>query len=163
MFSIYFVCLVYTSYSKLSIYHKRIQEYVYLLILCCVRVALELWPDGEYALPRPVYDCPSQALHNWTTGMARIKLRPLHYNKSASSWSRNFHHLGTSEPNELIISTCATGSDKSVASTPAEDNRQVWPEGSYCIYKTSGDCPKGLFLYYGIIIIKLVVIWDCHS
>ena len=117
------------------------------MLLCA---ALELWPYGKYALPRPVYDCPSQSLHNWTTGMVRIKLQPLRFNLSASSWSPNFHHLGTSVPNEFIMTTCATSYDESTTSLPTEKNRQGWPEGSYCIYKTGGDCPNGLYLQYSI-------------
>ena len=125
--------------------------------------ALELLPDGKYALPRTVYDCPSQSLHNWTPGMARIQLRPLQLNISSSYWPRNFHHLGTNEPSEFVISTCATGHDESATQASAEDNRQAWPEGSYCIYQTGAECPNGLCLYYGIIIIKLVLVWDYHS
>ena len=121
-------------------------------------VALELWPDGKYALPRPIYDCPSQSLHNWTPGVARIQPRSLQYNMSASSWSRNFRHLGTNEPDEFIISTCASGHEESATRAPTEDDGQTWPEGSYCIYKIDADCPNGLCLYYGIIIIKLVVL-----
>ena len=120
------------------------------IVLLCAE--LELWPYGKYALPRPVYDCPSQSLHNWTTGMARIQLRPLQFNMSASAWSQNFLHLGTNEPNELIITTCATSYDESTTSLPNEKYRQGWPEGSYCIYRTSDDCPDGLCIYHNIIL-----------
>ena len=116
--------------------------------------ALEVWPDGKYALPRPVYDCPSQSLHNWTNGVARIQLRPLQFNMSASSWSPNFHHLGTNEPNEFIITTCATRYDEPITYLPTEKNRQEWPQGSYCIYKTGDNCPNGLCIYYFFLIIK---------
>ena len=111
------------------------------IVLCAVP---ELWPAGKYALPRPVYGCPSQSLHNWTAGMASIQLRPRQHNASASSWSRNFHHLGTNDPNKFIMTTCATGRDESVTPGPTERKRPAWPKGNYCTYKTGGDCPKGL-------------------
>ena len=115
----------------------------YSFVVCAV---FEQWPEGKYALPRPVYDCPSKSLQNWTAGMAKIHLRPRQDNTPASSWSTIFHHLGTNQPNEFIMATCASGRDESAASAPTEKNeknRAAWPKGSYCIYKTGSDCPNG--------------------
>ena len=136
--------------AKSTLCGRALYKSVIIIIIMCV--ALELWPDGKYALPRPVYDCPSQSLHKWTTGMAMIKLRPLPFNMPASSWSGNLHHLGTNKPNEFIITACATDHDESTTLAVTEDNRQPWPEGSYCIYKTGGDCPNGLCIILNVFV-----------
>ena len=144
-------------------------KYMHFCWSCVVYAELGLWPEGQYALPRPVYDCPSQSLHNWTTGMAMIQLGPRTNNTASSSWSANFHHLGTNEPKEFIITTCAKGREGPVSGAPTEKNKHMWPQGNYCIYKIGDDCPKGWWTKFttplfilkqtGCIFSKIITVW----
>ena len=100
------------------------------------------WPEGSFALPRPAFDCPAKAVHNWTTGITRIRQVPLSDGSATSSWSDNFHQLGPYGPWDFTLAVCAINTDSYL---PGAEQTLTWPAGSYCIYKIGRNCPTGLF------------------
>ncbi|XP_055901705.1 uncharacterized protein LOC106064172 [Biomphalaria glabrata] len=99
----------------------------------------EKWPDGSYALLKPVSGCPRGDSENWSTGDKMIQ----------SESTSDIHSLKNSEKSHLSRPLFKTVDQVNyvilrycVKTTSTLVNQVSWPSGSYCINKKLS-CPLG--------------------
>ena len=90
----------------------------------------DLWPTGNYSLPKPLSGCPKFWKEGW------LKQHLENDAKTASKFSFNFHMNASIVMKEFIERTFCT----KVLETSV---KRVWPKGFYCIYKKQ-NCPKDM-------------------
>lgn len=97
-----------------------------------------MWPEGTYALPRSVHDCPNHPDVHWFTGSA---LTQWDDEDKLSSWTPGLHLMGPYSHGTFTWQTCskieAVMSDDIISAQPQ------WPDGSYCVYQMAEECPLG--------------------
>ena len=115
------------------------------------------WPDGDYAIPMPVFGCPDQELNNW-------KHRSIMINYREYSWTlidgiaanmtirHNLRHLGSIIKDVFEIRLCVKQRTRAKTSPLSNSYEKwqhqlsesaEWPRGKYDVYKTSDNCPTG--------------------
>ena len=103
------------------------------IILLCLYAGQPDWPDGTYALPKPLSGCPDTGSQfTWQEGR-RYQDSEDYYNNN--SFSSPLHLAGYFGSNGISI-------EHRVKTSTTGDSGTQWPNGSYCIVK-SGGCPVG--------------------
>lgn len=94
------------------------------------------WPEGDFAIPRPVYGCPSPDRHEWTTEKVTFQTDQL---LNENTQLLDHPVLGFNNNSHFSLSVCAMHGSRT-----GEKGRAAWPPGNYCILGVGTQCPSGM-------------------
>ncbi len=94
---------------------------------------VSMWPEGSFALPQSVYDCPLTDKFHWVKGQVSLKV--------TNSHSLQYHLRGPYGPNHLTIHFCSKL--EQFVTFDIKRKTPAWPKGNYCLFKISDECPQG--------------------
>ena len=98
-----------------------------------IQAGIPIWPDGTYALPKPLNGCPFSPTLQWSQGWLLQDTENDKNNYRSPSGGKN---LDVYDAKDFIVTQFCT------KDSTAGDSGLKWPPGSYCIAKY-GPCPEG--------------------
>jgi len=96
------------------------------------------WPSGTYGLPEPASGCPViDKTNTWKQGFTYHNTED---EFPANKRSQSYHFAANFSQHGIQQRFCV----KDQALNNADESKNQWPEGKYCVYKKGGSCPDGL-------------------
>ncbi|XP_053402868.1 uncharacterized protein LOC123548623 [Mercenaria mercenaria] len=93
------------------------------------------WPDGNYAILKPQSGCPSDVPQVWSEGSRK------HYSAGRNIFSKPLTLAGNYTEEFMRHDFCIHGTTSNSAMLPRY--KTYWEQGSYCILRRNGICPRG--------------------
>ena len=100
---------------------------------------MSMWPEGSFALPMSVYDCPQTEHFNWIR--SKLTLESKTEMETPHQWSVYYHVRGRLDTKYAALHFCSKLSD--FITSNVRTAAPKWPPGNYCIFKAGDSCPTG--------------------
>ena len=88
-------------------------------------------------MPRTAYDCPSHTSFPWLTGKVTLNLKTAEWLNT----SPKFDLMGPATKQTLTLGFCTKIDD--LLEEGDYERQMDWPNGSFCIYQVTTECPTG--------------------
>ena len=108
------------------------------------------WPEGNYAVPVPIFGCGDPETNHWQTGYINITFKQQINLFTRNNLQENKDEtllLGPYSAHSLQMNFCS----KQSGSQTLNDIDQTgvkWPPGNYSVYGMNNTCPTGMLFCY---------------